>query len=535
MGPRENKPDVLKGVFILTIGAILTKILSAVYRIPFQNMVGDTGFYIYQQVYPFYGFALVLTTSGFPLIISKLYAEKKEQNDLNGANHLIIVSFIFLFIVGLTAFAMMYLSSDWVAGKMNDPNLALLFRVISIIFIILPIISVFRGYFQGNGEMLPTAVSQVGEQLIRVATILVLSAVFLKQGYNLYIVGGGAAFGSITGGILSGIILVFYFCRSKKGTYLSLLKSVHSLKWSEAVNTIKVLTLQGFAICITGMLLIFIQMADSINLYSLLVSSGINESEAKEIKGIYDRGQPLIQLGTILATSMSLAIVPLISSEKLKKKKEALIEKIQTSLKISIMVGAGGSVGLLCIIEPTNIMLFKNSQGSDVLAIISLLIFFSSVIITISGILQGLGKEILPAVIILAGFSIKIFLNIPLVHKFGTNGAAISSVLSMMIILILLSVKLKRAVKYRLLPKGYISTIGLASVLMGSSLLAYIRLTDLLFSDGRFHSAVQSLSAVMIGGAIYLFVVFRSGFYKEEELALLPLGSKLMALLPNKK
>lgn len=87
----------------------------------------------------------------------------------------------------------------------------------------------------------------------------------------------------------------------------------------EVLDIVKTLTFQGFAICITGMLLIFIQMADSINLYTLLVSSGIGEFEAKQLKGIYDRGQPLLQLGTVLATSMSLSLVPLISSEKMKK------------------------------------------------------------------------------------------------------------------------------------------------------------------------------------------------------------------------
>ncbi len=533
MEPRRNQ-DVLKGVFILTIGAILTKILSAVYRIPFQNMVGDVGFYIYQQVYPFYGLALVLTTNGFPVIISKLYAEKKGRSDEFEATRLLITSFFFLFVVGMLAFSGMYFGADFLAGKMKDPHLAVLFRVISIIFIILPFNSVFRGYFQGNGDMLPTAVSQVGEQFIRVTTIIVLAALFIHEGYSLYIVGGGAAFGSITGGIVSGVILAAYFSKRKRNNRLSIIAILRSVNTEEVIDIVKTLTFQGFAICITGMLLIFIQMADSINLYTLLISSGIGKFEAKQLKGIYDRGQPLLQLGTVLATSMSLSLVPLISSEKVKKSKEVLVNKIQTALKISIMVGAGGSIGLMCIIKPTNVMLFENSQGSNILAIICLLILFSSIIITISSILQGLGVSILPAGIILLGFSIKCLLNVPLVLHFGTFGAAIASVVAMVLILILLSIKLTRVVGQKVVPKGYIRTITFASFIMGSSLLGYIKVTDMFSPGGRLIASLQSLSAVVIGGTLYLIFVLKSGIFKEEELVLLPFGSKLIALLPKK-
>ncbi|WP_318506374.1 oligosaccharide flippase family protein [Bacillus sp. T3] len=101
MRPEQGQKELLKGVFILTIGAILTKILSAMYRIPFQNMVGDVGFYIYQQVYPFYGLALVLTTNGFPVIISKLYAEKKGME----AKKLLIITFFFYLLSAYWALA----------------------------------------------------------------------------------------------------------------------------------------------------------------------------------------------------------------------------------------------------------------------------------------------------------------------------------------------------------------------------------------------------------------------------------------------
>jgi O-antigen/teichoic acid export membrane protein len=530
----QNHKGLMKGILILTIGAIITKILSAVYRIPFQNMVGDVGFYIYQQVYPFYGLALVLTTSGFPIIISKFYAEKKGQNDLKSASRFLIVSFFYLFIIGVASFMVMYFGAHHLAVQMNDSELVILFRVISIIFLILPFNAVLRGYFQGNGYMLPTAVSQVGEQMIRVATILIVSYIFMRQEYSLYLVGAGAAFGSITGGIISAVILGYYWGRMKQEDHPLKCSVWESIRLTEIWGIVKILSIQGFAICITGMLLILIQLADSLNLYTLLVETRIQAEEAKALKGVYDRGQPLLQLGTILATSMSLSLVPLISSEKLKNNKAFLYDKIQTALKISILVGAGGSIGLFFIIKPTNIMLFNTDHGSSVLAIISLLIFLCSVIITISSILQGLGESILPAAIILLGFALKLLLNIPLVLKFGTHGAAISSVVAMVVVLALLCRQLKKIFTKTILPKGFLGTIGMGGALMGGSLLAYLKFTDMIFSDARSLASFQAVSAVLIGGLLYLVFVLRKGMIKEEELLLLPFGSKLMLLLPDR-
>src|SRR4051812_6959811 len=163
---------LFRGAFILMLAALITKILSAFYRIPFQNIVGDIGFYIYQQVYPFYGIAIVLSTTGFPVVISKLYAEQKEKGDDEQSRLLLFVSFIYLQLFGFLCFFILYFGAESIAVWMNDPHLAILLRVVSIVFLMFPMASILRGYYQGIGDMVPTALSQVGEQTIRVGTIL---------------------------------------------------------------------------------------------------------------------------------------------------------------------------------------------------------------------------------------------------------------------------------------------------------------------------------------------------------------------------
>ena len=151
----QQEKNILKGTLILTFAALLIKILSAFYRIPFQNIVGDVGFYIYQQVYPFYGIAVALSTYGFPIVISKLYTEEMAKEEQRNVKQLLLVSAVFLSAFGFLCFALLYGGAGWLANYMKDPGLTILFRMVSVVFLIMPVLSLLRGYFQGNGRYGP--------------------------------------------------------------------------------------------------------------------------------------------------------------------------------------------------------------------------------------------------------------------------------------------------------------------------------------------------------------------------------------------
>ncbi len=527
----NQEKNLFKGTLILTFAALLIKILSAFYRIPFQNIVGDIGFYIYQQVYPFYGIAIVLSTYGFPVVISKLYTEEMAKKEQRNVKQLLLVSMIFLSVFGFLCFVLLYGGAGWLANYMKDPQLAVLLRMVAVVFLMMPVISLLRGFFQGTGDMVPTAVSQVGEQFIRVATILISAVILVNHHFSLYVVGSGAVFGSVTGGIVSGLILLFFWFRVRRNE--SLQGSIH---FRQSGKIIKTFIVQGFPICMSSMLLIFMQLADSLNLYSLLTEMGIGSETAKELKGVYDRGQPLIQLGTVVATSMSLALVPLITKEKMKRDVVALKGKIQLAIKISILVGVGATMGLWNIIRPTNTMLFENTDGSNVLAVLSTLILLASLIMTLTAILQGLGYTFFPAMTILGCILVKYGLNMVLVPMQGTLGAAVSSCLSLSIILILLIVKLRTIMGEFIINKHFYRMIGLAAIMMMLVLKSFLFLTGFIYDFGysvRFMASIQALGAVITGGFTYLILVLRGNIFKEEELSLLPFGSKLIAFLPK--
>ncbi|WP_226677540.1 polysaccharide biosynthesis protein [Rossellomorea aquimaris] len=538
MGKKYSSNRFLKGAMVLTIAALVTKILSAVYRVPFQNIVGDIGFYIYQQVYPFYGIAIALSTYGFPVIISKMVAEKLEDDDEEGAKNVAVTSFLFLCIVGVVWFLLVYFGSGVIARWMGDPKLQPLLQMISLSFLLLAPLSVIRGYYQGKEDMVPTAVSQVTEQTIRVGTILLFSTILVSQGYSLYMTGNGALFGSITGG-LGGLLVLLTFLTARKEKLFS--RKYFSLPvgyiqiWSRLLKN-------GTAICVSAMLLVLLQFVDSLNVYSLLLSSGMEEVSAKTWKGIYDRGQPFVQLGTVVATSISLTIVPLVTNAYLKRKENLVREYSQLALKISITIGFAATLGIINIMVPTNTMLFENALGSKVIAVFCLSIFFSCLILTFAGIFQGIGKIYFPAFCIVTGIFVKYLGNAWLIPIMGIMGASISTVGSLSITAIMMLSYLRKLFPIRFFTFSFYKTLLMSGAAMTIGLQGLLQIYDTLLDKGmpdRPLSILFSLGGVGIGGAIFLVVLLRGNVLSREDISFLPFGSKWTWLMdkvqPNNK
>lgn len=522
--PYKTSNELLRGALILSAAAIIVKVLSAAYRIPYQNIAGDIGFYIYQQVYPFYGVAFTLSTLGFPVVISKLIAERESSKNNFEVKDILVTSFVVLSSIGIIMFAALFLGADWIAGWMKDPDLASLLRIIAYSYLLMPISSVLRGYFQGINNMLPTASSQVAEQCIRVLTILVLSTIFVNLGYSPYVVGKGAVFGSITGGITGLVLLIAFVILSAEWKLFSQVK----IKPVNFIKISKVLVFQGLAFCITGLILILFQFVDSLHLYSLLRETGMGEREAKEWKGVYDRGQPLLQLGTVVANSFALALVPVISGFVQKRSEQELVNKIKLALRVSTTIGIAAAIGLIVTMKPVNHMLFTNSKGTITLAIFSLSILFTSLIMAKAAVIQSLGYSFIPVIITIVGVGSKWALNLVLVPHYKIAGAASATVLAFMIMTVLFYTVLRVHIKKTLIEKKYLLIILKSTVYMGTVVVLFNAIFQLVFSgDSRMLATIQALIGVGIGAAVFVMTAIRAGLFGEEELSLIPAGSKL--------
>ncbi|KAB7704304.1 oligosaccharide flippase family protein [Bacillus aerolatus] len=523
MLPSREKNSLMWGAVILTMAAIFVKILSAVYRIPFQNIVGDVGFYIYQQVYPFYGIAVALATYGFPVIISKLIAESAENPQRR--QEVIRLSYYVTGSISVFLWAAVFFGSRWISNVMGDSSLQPLLQITAFSFLFIPFLTVWRGMFQGEGNMVPTAMSQAVEQTVRVGAILLFSYLLIEQGASLYAAGTGAFAGSLAGGVAAMAVL-FYFTRKSGPTHKEKLRLRNLIKTKET----KTLFIQGAAICLSGMAIILFQLMDSLNLYHELIKAGAGEWEAKITKGIYDRGQPLLQLGTTVAASLALTIVPLVTSAYRRNLRQELDSCIQLALKVSFTFGLAAAAGLINIMDAVNAMLFENSEGSFVLSLFCSAILFGSLTFTLSGILQGLGNDFIPALAVLTGVILKYIGNMVFVPAFGTTGAAAATVIAFCWMVVFLTASLRKKWKTALLTRETAGKAVFAALCMTAALQVWrwaIDYISLPVANGRLAMAGIALSSVVIGAFVFIYTIAKVKLFTEEELHQIPFGSKL--------
>lgn len=510
----------LQGALILSIAGIIAKVMGALYRIPFQNIVGDIGYYVYQQVYPFYGIYFALAMYGFPVVISKMVAESKRGTSKQTENDTVVISSIVLGILFTAIFAIIYFGAPFIALIMRDPMLVPAIKAASFSFLLLPVISVLRGINQGYENMLPTGVSQVIEQLTRVFFILVVSFVIVGRHGTVYEIGAWSALGGVVGGLFSFLTLLFFLLYHKIEINLH-----HHLDFKKVIHVTKQLLVDGFAISIAASIMILFQFIDAFEIPYVLTNTNLSSDMVKVQKGVFDRGQPLLQLGIVIATSISLSLVPYISQAFSNRDWKSIAESAATSLKIGLVLGGAAAAGLAIIIGPTNIMLFENQDGSAVLGVLGISILFATIALIVAAILQGMGKSLVVTRNVLIGAFTKIILNFFLLQYIGIMGAAIGTVLGVAVIALLNLFVLFKLVPGLTRQRFYGVKIILALLVM--SIITFGWKESLVFlmptyEENRLLAAFIGLSSAIIGVFTYLICLIKWPIWEESEVSYLP-------------
>jgi len=201
-----NNSDFVRGATILAVAGITARVIGAVFRVVLAAILGDEGIGLYQYAYPIYSTLLVLATAGIPVALSKIMAEKIALKDYREAQRVFKVAFILLAVSGLAITLVMLLGAEYISLKLiKDVKAVYPLIAISPAIFFVTIMASLRGFFQGQQNMAPTAVSQLLEQLVRVgfSTLLVLLLIPLGLEYAA----AGATSGAVTGG-LAGLLLL---------------------------------------------------------------------------------------------------------------------------------------------------------------------------------------------------------------------------------------------------------------------------------------------------------------------------------------
>jgi polysaccharide transporter, PST family len=409
------KEKVIKGTFIVTSLTLVVKILSVIYKMPYQNITGDIGFYIYQQVYPLFAILVSISTYALPLVMSELLILHDHR-----INYKILLKRFMG--IGLLVALVILVCREPLAFLLNDHKLTPLMGVLALVCLLTPVTGIYRGLFNSNpNSIMYVGVSLLIEQVTRVMLTVVILFLFYNQGIsNLYQVANLSYLGLVVGMLLS-------------IGYLMIVQKIKKLPipTGNTIISMKTLILRVFTLIVSASILVLFQLIDSFTITRQL-SQFIPFAQAIEKKGIYDRGLPLIQVALFFVAPLIAVYLPHIKGINLKKEYGILFEFI-------FLLALPATVGLMMVINQVNDLLFKGGTLPMVLEMSLISIIIYALIMALTAFNTKMNQYVTP--VLLVGVVFKFVFNYLLINPyFGIMGASLSTLLALSLILISLLV-----------------------------------------------------------------------------------------------
>ncbi|MYV06200.1 putative polysaccharide biosynthesis protein [Furfurilactobacillus milii] len=520
---RRQSRGLVNGALLLSFATLIAKVLSAFYRIPLQNLVGNTGFYVYQQVYPLYGIAMTFALSGLPVFISKLIAEIDEAAVRRQVAKRVL---IILAVFSGCLFGLLFFGAPVIAVAMGDRGLIPLIQVVSGMALFMPGLAVGRGYAQGLFDMRPTAISQVVEQVLRVAIIILVAWLAASQHWIVYRMGAWAMSGALFGAVAALIIFVpFYQQLFGQQDQVVLSKDYDWLVLARR------LLREGGTICLFAAVVLLLQLVDSFTVKRGLVGAGMTQAGAKSLKGVYDRAQPLIQLGLVVATSFSATLLPTLSAALNGRREKAVQTTLTTLIHVSVALSVTATAGLIVLMPMINLVLFGSMTGSMALAIYCLSIVFASLISTYNSILQSMNQYRLSLMALLAGVLAKALFNYQAVVSFGINGASWMTVISLFVMLVVIWLGSPAEMREALTGGRFVRKLGLATLVMAIITGFIANQLQLSLGPGRISAIWVTLVGVIVGVITFVGMALWTRLFSTREWLTLPGGKRLLKII----
>lgn len=530
-----KKRSFVGGAAILGGAGLLVKLIGALYRIPLTNIIGAEGLGIYQKVYPVYTILLVLSTAGLPTAISRVVSQRQARGDTAGAHKVFRVALALLLGIGLFTAGLLFLFAEPLATWTGDPAATVAFRAISPALLLVSVISAYRGYFQGQEIMSPTATSQIVEQLGKLALGLTLASAWLPRGVEW-----GAA-GTLVGVSLSELaalllLIGIYIGTRKRRAALCVLPCATQGKGAPRSTRDVCRDLVKVAVPITlgAMVLPLVNLIDAAFIMNSLQANGSSLADARAMYGLLTGPvNTLIAMPAVLSTALEVALVPSIAASMQLKEFQDVRDKSVVGIKLTMLFALPCVAGLCILAQPILHLLYTSLTGvemqigANLLRLASVSVVLLSLIQTLTGILQGVGRLYAPVRNLALGAILKLTASLSLIAipSIGIFGAVIGTVACFALAMVLDFIKVLRIVRPPLRWRQILVKPAIATGFMGG--VAWVCYTVLRNWSSRGGVVIAILAAM---GA-YLLAVLLLGCLEEQDYALLPGGRRLQRLV----
>lgn len=519
---------LISGTMILSVSGLFVKLISVLYKWPLTNLVGvDTMGYL-NTVYPAYLVLTAVGLIGIPATVSKMVAEEREIGNRRQAHNIfltalgvslglgVMVSIFFLF---LPSFAGVFAWESEVRYVLWGLWASPIFIAVS---------GAIRGYFQGMENMLPTAISQIIENVGKVVLGVGLVFLFLRLQLPDYISISGASIG-ITVGLFLTMVFLWFQYRRHRDTFISVEERDGA---GFQAGLVKKLLWVALPITISSAMVSIMGLIDTTSIYHILTTMGESKESSRIILSSVTTVQTVVNVPLAISAAVSASILPAIAIAKVRKDKKEINDKINIALQLATKMALPSMVGIFVLAEPILKLLYKEPLDAGLLKLYSICMLLMIVSQSISSILQGLSGYYKSLIAVLVGSVVKIAGNY-LLLRLGWGGYALigASILYFAVIAGMNFWFLRREEKVYLDYSPMIVKPLLSAIIMGVAVWGMYPLVTRLVPSYFVGVALSVMMAIPLYGIVLFWV---KGF-GEEEILLLPGGTKILAYLQKKR
>ncbi|KMY55103.1 cell division protein [Bacillus sp. FJAT-27231] len=513
---------LIRGTFILTLGTFISKFLGLFYVIPFYSIVGEEATSLYQYGYVPYTIFISIATAGVPLAVSKFIAKYNALGEYAVGRRLFKSGLMIMSITGFLSFLIMYACAPWFASIMivdqqqiyTVEEVTYVIRAVSFALIIVPFMSLMRGFFQGHQSMGPSAVSQVIEQIARIVFLLAGAYVVLNilKGTVVEAI-GVATFAAFVGAVF-GLLVLFWYWKKRKQHLDELLKQDESKVEVKLFDIYSEIVVYAIPFIFVGIAIPLYQLVDTVTFNRAMSAIG-QAKVADTVFGIVNFStQKIVIIPVSLATAFAMTLVPLVTSSFVSGEADKVKRQLDQTFQVLLFLTVPAVVGIMLLAEPFYTAFYEHSSlGTDILRTYAPVAILFALFTVTAAILQGINEQRFTVLSLLFGILLKFALNIPLIKLFQGEGAIYATAIGYgaSIIINLLVIRYYAGYSLRSIG-GKIGQITLFNLIMAAVVFGvYVVLHPLFAIDSKIQSTLLIAICATVGAVVYFFLSFRTG------------------------
>ena len=526
---------------ILASAGIITKIIGFIYRIPMLNFMGLDGQGYYDIAFQVYTIALTISSYSLPLAVSKLVSARMAKGERKNAYRVFKAAMLFAFVAGGLITLVVLLGADTIATNIMGAKLSsYALKVLAPGLLIVSIMGVLRGYFQGLGTMIPTALSQILEQIVNAVVSVVGAAMLLKYGESVAKTQGnellaaayssaGGTLGTVAGALMGLVFLGFSYCayKSIQKKQLRMDRSKHT----EDYKTIfKLLLLTIAPVILSTTVYNLSNVVDSAMFNKIMTAQGFSEKECVTLLGKLGQYYTLFNVPLAVANALGSSMIPGLVRAYESHERKLVHNRIYMAARYTMLIAIPSAVGFFVLGEPIMNFIWPsvdNSMQNMIWKIGAISLIFYSLSTITNAVLQGLNRMMKPvknATVSLILHLVSLFIMM-VVFKWGLYAVIVSKIVFSLSMCIMNSHDIREACGYVQERQRTFVIPGIAAGIMGiAAYLAHLVLD--IFVGGRFATLVALFTAVIV----YAVCLLKMGGLTEDELLSMPKGATLNSI-----